>query len=630
VSRPPVHDCFGPPPATLPPSASVRRWDEALWLGGFVGIAAYSLSAWALARPLPLFGASPASLGSLLAAPLQGRALLDAPLPLPARVGVMLGCAALLGGWAFASALKPQVRLKHLSGPRLLEGKDAEEEARYQARKERGGAKAGFLRLHPALDLPKSRWTRHLLVYGSVGSGKTVILTPILQQAMAQKLKCFIYDVKGDFSARFPRASLVSPWHADSRVWDIAADVRTPSQAATFAQAFIPEGEGSNRYFSLAAQQLLVGALRALQNERGRSWGWSDLSLRLSADRAAFAELLAEHYPKAAPLLGADDSTATASVLATLAAHTKAIDDLAMAWGNNEEKRKTVSLRHWVRDDFKGRRQIIVQAGPDAALTSAYIGAMVRLLESFIIAPTLPDDEQNRTLLFLLDELPSLRVDVSALVDKGRSKGVIMIMGLQSLAQMRDAIGPNRAQALSSMVGTHVVCRMQMGEDRDQVAGLFGRERVALTAVSQGSGGGGPSGSVAVHEETRAVVDPSVLSSDIGVVKKKWRDWPHGYGIRALVSLGGDALMLDFPGIERAPVVPFKAAAWTRPLGLRARANDGGVHEEAKRHHREQGGSKQAPTAVAIAALAARFSKVHRIAIDPLVGLRRDLDTRQF
>lgn len=618
MSRLPIHDCFGPPPATLPPSVPVRRWDEALWLGGFVGAATYAFSAWMLARPLPLFGSSPASLGSLLLAPLQGRALLDAPLPLSVRVGAMLGFSAVLGGWAFVAALKPQVRLKHLSGPRLLEGKEAEDEACYQARKERSGAKAGFLRLHPTLDLPKSRWTRHLLVYGSVGSGKTVILTPLVEQAVAANIKAFVYDVKGDFAARFPRGALVSPWHADSRVWDIAADVRTPSQAATFAQAFIPEGEGSNRYFSLAAQQLLIGALRALQSEHGRSWGWRDLASRLAADRAAFAALLAEHYPKAAPLLGADDSTATASVLATLAAHTKAIDDLAMAWGNNEEKRKRVSLRHWVRDDFNGRRQIIVQAGPDAALTSAYIGAMIRLLESYIISPTLPDDEQGRTLLFLLDELPSLRVDVSALVDKGRSKGVVMIMGLQSLAQMRDAIGPNRAQALSSMVGTHIVCRMQMGEDRDLVAGLFGRERVALTAVSQGSGGGGPSGSIAVHEETRAVVDPSVLSSELGVVRKKRKDWPQGYGIRALVSLGGDALMLDFPGIERAPVVPFKPAAWTLPArqAKKSEAPENKAEKEPARSEKRIDAARGA----AFAALAARFAKEHRVASDPLGG----------
>jgi hypothetical protein len=606
MSHQPVHDSFGPPPATLPPSVPVRRWDEACWLGGFVGAAVYTAIGFALARTVPFLGACPVSTGRLFSAVLHGRAVLDAPLPLSARVGLMVSGALALGGWAFVAALKPQVRLRHVSGPRLLEGKEADVEARREAAKERGKSKTGFMRLHPALDLPKTRWTRHMLIYGSVGSGKTVILTPIIQQAMDADQKCFIFDVKGDFAARFPRAALVSPWHADSRVWDIGADVRTPSQAATLAQAIIPEGDGANRYFSIAAQQLFIGAVRALQNQHGRSWGWKDLADRLAADRAAFAATLAEHYPKASSLIASEGSTATASVMATLAAFTKPIDDLSMAWGNNDEKRKSVSLRRWLRDDFKGRKQIIVQAGPDTMLTSAYIGAMVRLLETFIISAELPDDENGRSLLFFLDELPSLRVDISALVNKGRSKGVCVIAGLQSLALLRDAIGPNKAQALSSMVGTHIVCRMQMGEDREQVAGLFGRERLALTAVSQGSSG---SASVAVHEETRAVVDPSLLSSASGVQMAKRKDWPQGYAIRALVSLGGDVLMLDFPGIERAPVVPFKPAAWTRPVRPVAAA----VHEPTQEPERAA-----MPTSAAIAALAARFSKDHRIASDPL------------
>jgi hypothetical protein len=283
-----------------------------------------------------------------------------------------------------------------------------------------------------------------------------------------------------------------------------------------------------------------------------------------------------------------------------------------MAWGNNDQRRKAVSLRHWLRDDFRGRKQIVVQAGPDGALTSAYIGAMIRLLEAMILSPELPDDEAGRTLLFVLDELPSLRVDITALIDKGRSKGVCVLAGLQSLAQLRDAIGPNKSQALASMVGTHVVCRVQMGEDRDQIAGLFGRQRLALTTVSQGSGDSGTSASVAVHEETRSVVDPVLLSTALGVQTAKRKDWPQGYGIRALVSLSGDALMLDFPGIARAPAVAFKPAAWTRPV-RKVATMDGTVQQ--RKQEPEQ--ATATPTAAAVAALAARFSQEHRIASDP-------------
>lgn len=568
MPRLPIYDAFGPPPATLPPSTYVRRWDTALVMGAVAGAATYIALGWVLWRGWLILGARPElPFGAFLVSGLQWREWSALPASDLARIVGMLASALVLGMWALITGLRPRNGIRHLSGPRLLEGCEAEAEARRHAMDERGRSATGFLRLHPLLDLPKPRWTRHLLVVGSVGSGKTQIILPLVSQAFERNLKAFVYDVKGDFSAKFPSAALVSPWDRRSRVWDVGADVRTPAQAATIAAAFIPTDteNGGNRFFAVAAQQLLIGALRALQSERGKGWGWGDLAEQLRADRTAFADTLAQHYPKASPLIADETSSATSGVLATLAAYTRSIDDLALAWGNGEG-RKSVSLRRWLRDDFAGRRQIIVQAGPDAVLTGAYIGAMVRLLESLIISPALPDNEQGRSLLFVLDELPSLKVDVSALVDKGRSKGVCVIAGLQDLAQLREALGTNRAAALVSMIGTHVVCRLQMGESRDAIAALFGRGRVAVVATSSSGG----ASTTATHEETRAVVDPWVLSSELGVRKGKRKDWPHGFAIRALVSLGGDALMLDFPGMvlpDRQPAhIP---AQWTVPLLVR-------------------------------------------------------------
>jgi hypothetical protein len=600
----------------------VRRWDEAAWLGGFVFSAVYVGVAFALWRRLPgLDLQPPASLGTFLTHAWNPSTYAGAPASYIARAAATLGASLAVGGWAFASALKPYTRIRHVSGPRLLAGKDAEQAALRQAAIERGKDKDGFLFLHPKLHLPKTRWTRHTLLLGSVGSGKTVLLMPVVQQLFESYTKTFLYDVKGDFTAKFPDAALVSPWDDRSRYWDVGADVRTLSQAAVFAAALIPatEGEGGNRYFSIAAQQLLLGTVRALQTEKGRSWGWRDLADRVNADRGAFARTLEEHYPKAAPLIADPNAQATSSVLATLAAFTRVIDDLAGSWRNGEG-RKSVSLRSWLRDDFRGRKQIIVQGGPDAGLTSAYIGAMVRLLESMIISPAFADNEQGRSLVFVLDELPSLRVDISALIDKGRSKGCFVIAGLQDPIQLAEAIGPNKAQALMSMVGTHVVCRVQMGQSREQIAALFGRERVAYTALSSGASATGSTHNLSVHEETRAVVDPSLLSSELGVRKGKRKDWPHGFGIRAVVSLGGDALLLDFPGVvlpDRQPShVP---AAWTKPVRTKQKP-------EAKRAEGTEPAvvavlapaSPFMPTAAGIAALAARFSKDHRDAMDPL------------
>ena len=617
MTRARVYHSLGLPPDTLPPSVAVCRWDEAALLFFVAGTAVFFALAFLLWRDLPLFGARPSEdVSAYLFALLNVRELIHADEEITSRALVTLAGALTVGRWAFVHGLKPQVRLRHVSGPRLLEGKEAEEEARREAAKERGKSKTGFMRLHPVLDLPKTRWTRHTLICGSVGSGKTQIILPLVRQAFEHNLKLFLYDVKGDFTSKFPQAALVSPWDSRSRVWAIGADVRTHSQAATFASSIISldaEG-GANHYFAIAAQQLLLGAVRSLQNERGKTWGWADLAQRVNADRETFAKTLAQHYPKAAPLIADATSQASSSVLATLAAYTRVIDDLALAWGNGEG-RKMLSLRDWLRDDYQGRRQIIVQAGPDAALTAAYIGSMVRLLESAIISPAMPDNELGRTLFFVLDEFPSLRVDVSGLIDKGRSKGCCVVLGIQDPVQLRQAIGADKAQALESMVGTHVVCRMQMGPSRDLMAEKFGRERLAYTGTSSGAGANGTSSTTTVHEETRAVIEPGMLSAELGVQKGQCKAWPNGFAVRALVSLGTDVWMLDFPGEILPDLQPsFLPAYWTLPVRGQQCPSEPLLERDIAL---AEGSVPSVVHASAITALAAKFAKEPNPAAHP-------------
>jgi hypothetical protein len=102
------------------------------------------------------------------------------------------------------------------------------------------------------------------------------------------------------------------------------------------------------------------------------------------------------------------------------------------------------------------------------------------------------------------------------------------------------------------------------------------------------------------------VVDPSVLSTELGVIRKKRKDWPQGYAIRALVSLGGDALMLDFPGIERAPATTFEPAPWTVPTGRIS-----GAHGDANGELKTSGGALRLSTSTleAAAALSSRLAQ---------------------
>lgn len=580
-----VINSFGAPRVPPFPSQQVRRLDHGA-LAAAIGFVIGSIPvAYALWRPwpgLPLPDVGlwhhVATYPQLLANALSfGHLFPDAWYDDPAAGQVSVAAVhlrlfpACVAGTALAvrwarKALRPHALLEHLSGPRLLEGKDAEAEAKRFAAHERGGAKVpGFLRLHPLLDLSKRTWCRHVFIAGSVGSGKTQIIWPIVQQIRKRKKKLFLLDVKGDYTPAIKTALILSPWDRRSVYLDIAADIQTGAAASAFASALIPKEEGSNSFFATAAELILTGCLRALQRRAGTRWTWADLDFLLNLAAAELAPLLAEHYAKAQPILTAGDTTAS-NVMATLSSYTQTISQLAEAFGSGvDEKgrpRKRLSLVAWAQDDYQGCPTIIAHAGPDAGLTQRYLAAVIDTVVPTIMG--LPDDvsEDGRAIFFVLDELSTIGKvkSLAALVDKGRSKGCSVLIGVQDRVQLAAIHGEHFATALPGMIGTHVIAQTQLGATRLELSRLLGERRVGW--VTPGSG---PGYAPTAHEEMRPVVPATDLTMKLGRLEGK--HYPNGFVMRALACLGGDYLVLDWPGVKlptkRRARVP---AAWTLPV----------------------------------------------------------------
>lgn len=582
----PIVDSFGAPTGPISPSQSVRRWDHGVLAGAFGWALGVGAAACVLWRPLPLVGDVPAGgfLPQLMAYPelfldrltlgcVFPHAWLDNPAIGPISEWALhlrllptwiAGC--VVGGALMRRALIPHEMTRHVSGPRWLEGNAAQRAARREAAQARGTA-AGFLRLHPLLDLPKRTWCRHVLITGSVGAGKTQVLFPIVQQVIDKKKKLFLVDVKGDYTPALPDAVILSPWDHRSAYWDIAADVRTSAQAAAFAANLIPSDSGSNKFFSTAAEMILVGCVRALQQHADTSWTWKDLDDLLSLSAQELSVVVARSYAKAKPLLSGGGVTA-GSVLATLVAHTQTISQLAEAFGDGLDEhgrpRPRVSLVAWANDDYTGCPTIIAQTGPDAALTQRYLAAAVNILVPQILR--LPDDvsEEGRAIVIVLDELAAVgKINLAPLIDKGRSKSVAVVIGCQDLVnQVSEIHGSHFAKALPSMVGTHIVGQMQAGPTCTALAEQFGQRRVALTTITAGERGG-----PVVSEEWRPVVQPTDLRTRLGY--REGRRYPNGRAVRLVASLGGDVLALDWP-IRAVPHhrPAFVPAAWTCPVGV--------------------------------------------------------------
>jgi len=472
-----------------------------------------------------------------------------------ARVGAAAGLAGWASAWVTRRGLIPRSNTWHVSGAQLLHGKDALAEARRRSltKKEQEG-ELHALSLHPDWVVSKKLLARHMFIYGSVGSGKSVILKHLLQQVVQLDKKALIYDIKGDFTSIFERPAIVCPFDKRSWIWDVGRDVATQTQAAAFSQSLIPPEEGSGAFWAMAGQGLLEGCVRELQATMGKDWGWAELAALVARPAGPMSQALSIHYPRAAALIANPDSNTTSSCMAVLANGTAVIERLALAWPERIPG-QMFSMLDWIRDDYTGCKQVIVQSGPDEVLTKACISAMINCAVPEIIGPSLQDDEAGRFLGFFFDELTTAgKLNISPLLALGRSKGVVACMAVQDWSQVEEVYGDKAAQAFSGLVGTHIICQLQVGETRVRISRNLGKRTVAWRTHDD---------KATVHEESKTIVGPGRLTDGLGP-RKGSAYGSERWGIRAIVQTTGDLLLLSWPGVSYPKVRDGQErAAWT-------------------------------------------------------------------
>lgn len=575
MSKSTVYDCWSwTVPPSIEPSREVRYWPQGLLSGACIAALTYPVALWLgwqipSSHSLMNYGqaltGSLAALGNLATGTISFRepaaafwevAKEQATFGTLARVGVAAGLTGWTSAWVTRRELAPRSNMWHIGGNQLLSGKEAIAEARRRSlTKKEQRDELHALSLHPDWTVSKKLLARHMFIYGSVGSGKSVILKHLLEQVVKLDKKAFIYDIKGDFTSIFERPAIVCPFDKRSWIWDVGQDVATQTQAAAFSQSIIPPEEGSGAFWASAAQALLEGCVRELQATKGKNWGWADLAALVARPAEPMAKALSLYYPRAAALISNPDSNTTSSCMAVLANGTAVIERLALAWPERKPD-CMFSMLDWIKDSYEGRKQVIVQSGPDEVLARSYISAMINVAVPEIISPSLPDDESGRFLGFFFDELSSVgQLKIEPLLALGRSKGVVACMAVQDWSQVEKVYGDKTAQAFSGLVGAHIICQLQVGETREKISRNLGKRTVAWRTHDD---------KATVHEESKSVVPPGRLTDDLGFRKGKAYG-KERWGIRAIVQTTGDLLLLDWPGVSYPKVREGqKRARWTK------------------------------------------------------------------
>ena len=343
--------------------------------------------------------------------------------------------------------------------------------------------------------------SRHVLLLGGIGTGKTNAFYQILtqlRQSMTEKDVMIIFDTKKDFYNDFYQKGDVVISNDETACgpdgpdyWnlfrELAQEEDMEVEINEIAKTLFADRlrRTTQPFFPNAAKDLF-GAVLTHFYRRKEEFFCDNLALRQFMDAmpvAKLREMLESHHDlrDMASYIYDDKSGQTQGVLSELQQQVREL------FIGNFKKRGTLSMRELVR--AKGGRAIFIEydISVGESLTPIY-----SLLFDLAIKEALGRKKSEGNVFFIVDEfrlLPNL-LHIGDAVNFGRSLGVKFMVGLQNIEQMYEVYGKSGASSILSGFLTNICFRVNDYSSIEYIQNRFGRNRKkeVYTAAVQGRG----------------------------------------------------------------------------------------------------------------------------------------------
>lgn len=387
---------------------------------------------------------------------------------------------------------------KHLEGPRLIFGKYARKHARKTLKYQKLHKSKSGLVLHSYIQIPHVLESGNLIAIGSQGSGKSVVLKPIIQQIIERSNKALIYDAKKEYTELFfgKRAILINPTDERSHCWNIQSDVTDPESAQLMANCLLTEGN-EDKFWVQGARIILAGCL-VIMCKTNEKWGWRELKELLNMDTLEIRQELEKYYPDAKKLVEPDSKTTQGffSVLSTQLTWLSYVTDV---WGELSSKRQ-FSIKDWLTSKLDATTVIVPNDPAYPQISGPLCSALITLLTRQILSQ--PDVGDSQETWLILDELADLpKTDaLEKWLAMGRSKGAKTLAGMQNTNQLSHIYGDKKAETILSLFSNILCMRLNSHPSAKIVSENIGTRRVRrYTTTTNSEGQKSTSGQI--HEE---------------------------------------------------------------------------------------------------------------------------------
>ncbi len=116
--------------------------------------------------------------------------------------------------------------------------------------------------------------TKHFLVHGSTGSGKTQLISKFLDCIRKRGDKVLIYDKGGIYTSTFYLAGedkILNPFDARSENWDLWHEARTVTDFENMASSLIPTKGEADPFWVNSARTIFGSTAFTMQDDKDRS-----------------------------------------------------------------------------------------------------------------------------------------------------------------------------------------------------------------------------------------------------------------------------------------------------------------------------------------------------------------------
>ena len=343
--------------------------------------------------------------------------------------------------------------------------------------KRAGKASSFYIGVMP---LVKDSETKHLLVTGSTGSGKTNLIHNILPQVEKKKQPAIIIDQTGEMIAKYydqARGDIIfNPFDARSKTWDFWSDCNTTEELERFAKILFgfnrkKTGHSADPFWEQSAESVFI-ACANYQKSIG------DLRIEQLYSLVRNSSLISLQAKlkntEASRYLESDNKTTASSILSVLATNAKPLSYLRDRTHGN-----SFSLKEYFKNIDEGSGNFLFLATKPSCrdLTLALIACMTESAFSRLLDIGIKED---RRIWFVIDELSALGKlpSLPTLMAEGRKYGACVLSGLQSLNQLYSNYGQYEGSTIFGQFGTNFFFRNNEPAIAKTISSMAGRETI--------------------------------------------------------------------------------------------------------------------------------------------------------